>query len=161
AAALVRRGRQGGAACARAAGRPWSRRAVAPRPPERRAGGRALPLGAGGPALGRSRAAPGRRSGGRRQRRHADARDRAPGRLGRARRRAAAGPQPAPGAARGGAPLMRGPRRAGGFTLIEVLLATVLLAAGLALAFATLTAANGTALRGERLANKSERMRAV
>lgn len=54
-----------------------------------------------------------------------------------------------------------GPQRAGGFTLIEVLLATVLLAAGLALAFATLTAANGTALRGERLAAESERMRAV
>lgn len=54
-----------------------------------------------------------------------------------------------------------GPRRVRGFTLIEVLLATVLLAAGLALAFATLTAANGTALRGERLASESERMRAV
>ena len=57
---------------------------------------------------------------------------------------------------------MRRPlRRSRGFTLIEVLLATVLLAAGLALAFATLTAANGTALRGERLASESERMRAV
>lgn len=52
-------------------------------------------------------------------------------------------------------------RRARGFTLIEVLLATVLLAAGLALAFATLRAATATAQRGESLAQRSERMRAV
>ncbi|MCL1636187.1 prepilin-type N-terminal cleavage/methylation domain-containing protein [Luteimonas sp. SX5] len=52
-------------------------------------------------------------------------------------------------------------RRAHGFTLIEVLLATVLLAAGLALAFATLRAATATAQRGETLAQRSERMRAV
>jgi len=52
-------------------------------------------------------------------------------------------------------------RYARGFTLIEVLLATVLLAAGLALAFATLRAANATAQRGEQLAQRSERMRAV
>lgn len=49
----------------------------------------------------------------------------------------------------------------GGFTLIEVLLATVLLAAGLALAFATLRAATATTQRGERIAQRSERMRAV
>lgn len=48
-----------------------------------------------------------------------------------------------------------------GFTLIEVLLATVLLASGLALAFTTLRAATGTAQRGEALAARSERMRAV
>jgi general secretion pathway protein J len=48
-----------------------------------------------------------------------------------------------------------------GFTLIEVLLATVLLAAGLALAFATLTAATKTANRGEAMAQRSERERAV
>jgi len=48
-----------------------------------------------------------------------------------------------------------------GFTLIEVLLATVLLAAGLALAFTTLRAATATAQRGEELAQRSERMRAV
>ncbi len=48
-----------------------------------------------------------------------------------------------------------------GFTLIEVMLATVLLAAGLALAFATLSAASQTAARGEALADRNERMRAV
>ena len=48
-----------------------------------------------------------------------------------------------------------------GFTLIEVLLATVLLAAGLALAFATLRAATITSQRGELMAQRSERMRAV
>jgi len=53
------------------------------------------------------------------------------------------------------------PRRARGFTLVEVLLATVLLAAGLALAFATLVAATRTATRGENMAERSERMRAV
>lgn len=53
------------------------------------------------------------------------------------------------------------PSRTRGFTLVEVLLATVLLAAGLALAFATLTAANGTVVRGERIASGSERLRAV
>ena len=42
-------------------------------------------------------------------------------------------------------------RRAGGFTLIEVLLATVLLAAGLALALTTLRAATVTVERGEAL----------
>ena len=48
-----------------------------------------------------------------------------------------------------------------GFTLIEVLLATVLLAAGLALAFATLRAATATATRGEVIAQRNEHLRAV
>lgn len=48
-----------------------------------------------------------------------------------------------------------------GFTLIEVLLATVLLAAALALAFTTLRAATATAQRGEATAQRNERMRAV
>ncbi len=48
-----------------------------------------------------------------------------------------------------------------GFTLIEVLLATMLLAAGLALGFATLRAAVATAERGEAMAARNERMRAV
>jgi general secretion pathway protein J len=54
-----------------------------------------------------------------------------------------------------------GSRLQPGFTLIEVLLATVLLAAGLALAFATLRASTATVERGEALAARSERMRAV
>ena len=58
-----------------------------------------------------------------------------------------------------GAP--RAPRAQHGFTLIEILLATVLLAAGLALAFTTLRAATGTTQRGESIAERSERMRAV
>ena len=48
-----------------------------------------------------------------------------------------------------------------GFTLIEILLATMLLAAGLALGFATLRAATATVDRGEAIAERSERMRAV
>ena len=52
-------------------------------------------------------------------------------------------------------------RRARGFTLIEVLLATVLLAAGLALAFATLRSATAMVQRGEAIAQHNERMRAV
>lgn len=52
-------------------------------------------------------------------------------------------------------------RRARGFTLIEVLLATALLAAGLALAFATLRSASAMTQRGEVLAQHNERMRAV
>ncbi|QNP41385.1 prepilin-type N-terminal cleavage/methylation domain-containing protein [Lysobacter solisilvae (ex Woo and Kim 2020)] len=48
-----------------------------------------------------------------------------------------------------------------GFTLIEVLIATVLLAAGLTLAFATLGAATKTTQRGEGIAAQSERIRAV
>jgi general secretion pathway protein J len=53
---------------------------------------------------------------------------------------------------------MRAPR---GFTLIEVLIATVLLAAGLTLAFATIGAATRTTQRGESMAAHSERIRAV
>lgn len=52
-------------------------------------------------------------------------------------------------------------RQAAGFTLIEVLLATVLLAAGLALAFATLRSATAMAQRGELTSQRNERMRAV
>lgn len=58
-------------------------------------------------------------------------------------------------------PLSPRPGRTSGFTLIEVLLATVLLAAGLALAFATLAAASQTTTRGELLAQRSEQVRAV
>ncbi|MET0581204.1 MAG: prepilin-type N-terminal cleavage/methylation domain-containing protein [Pseudoxanthomonas sp.] len=52
-------------------------------------------------------------------------------------------------------------RNVRGFTLIEVLLATVLLAAGLALAFATLRSATAMVQRGELTAQRNERMRAV
>lgn len=52
-------------------------------------------------------------------------------------------------------------RLASGFTLIEVLLATMLLAAGLTLAFATMRAAGATAQRGEAMAARNERIRAV
>ena len=52
-------------------------------------------------------------------------------------------------------------RHARGFTLIEVLLATVLLAAGVALAFATLRSATAMVQRGEAIAQRNERMRAV
>ena len=51
--------------------------------------------------------------------------------------------------------------RTQGFTLIEVLLALVLLAAGLALAFATLRSSTAVVTRGEDMAQASERMRAV
>lgn len=51
--------------------------------------------------------------------------------------------------------------RAPGFTLVEVLLATALLAAGLTLAFATLVGATATARRGEAMAQSSEHVRAV
>ena len=51
--------------------------------------------------------------------------------------------------------------RARGFTLIEVLLATALLASALALAFGTLRAATATIHRGEVMAQRNERMRAV
>lgn len=51
--------------------------------------------------------------------------------------------------------------RARGFTLVEVLLATALLAAGLAIAFATLRAATATVQRGEALSQRNERIRAV
>ena len=52
-------------------------------------------------------------------------------------------------------------RRSAGFTLLEVLLATALLAMALTLAFATLRAAGATAQRGEALAERNERSRAV
>ena len=52
-------------------------------------------------------------------------------------------------------------RHARGFTLIEVILATMLLAAGLALAFGSLRAASTAAARGEDIARRDERMRAV
>ena len=48
-----------------------------------------------------------------------------------------------------------------GFTLLEVLLATTLLAAGLALAFATLRTAAATTERGEAMSARNERIRAV
>jgi general secretion pathway protein J len=51
--------------------------------------------------------------------------------------------------------------KAHGFTLVEILLATVLLAAALALAFATLRASTATVQRGEAMAQRSEHMRAV
>lgn len=51
--------------------------------------------------------------------------------------------------------------RVRGFTLVEVLLATALLAAGLALAFGTLRAATATVERGEALAAQNEGMRAA
>lgn len=57
--------------------------------------------------------------------------------------------------------MIRARRRSSGFTLIEVLLATVLLAAGLALGFATVRAAGATAQRGEAIAERNERIRAV
>ena len=52
-------------------------------------------------------------------------------------------------------------RASRGFTLVEVLLATVRLAAGLGIAFATLTAATRTVQRGEAMAARGERERAV
>jgi general secretion pathway protein J len=67
----------------------------------------------------------------------------------------------APDAMAAGDRLPRRPARAGGFTLVEVLFATVLLAAGLTLAFATLVAATRSAGRGETIAEHSERLRAV
>lgn len=53
------------------------------------------------------------------------------------------------------------PRRHAGFTLIEVLLATVLLAGGLTLAFSTVRSAMAVSSRGEAMAERSERVRAV
>lgn len=52
-------------------------------------------------------------------------------------------------------------KRARGFSLVEVLLATVLLAAGLTLAFATLTGATAGARRGEEIAQQSTQVRGV
>lgn len=55
----------------------------------------------------------------------------------------------------------RAARKVGGFTLIEILIATVLLAAAMTLGFATLRAASAAATRGETLSQRNERMRAV
>lgn len=52
-------------------------------------------------------------------------------------------------------------RNAAGFSLIEVLLATALLAAGLALAFGTLLNASRATERAEAMAQRNERLRAV
>lgn len=52
-------------------------------------------------------------------------------------------------------------RSARGFTLVEVLIATVLLAFGLTLAFATITGATGAARRGEAMAAENGHVRAV
>jgi len=52
-------------------------------------------------------------------------------------------------------------RRAAGFTLLEVLLAVSLLAAALALVFGILRAAGATVERGEVIAARNERIRAV
>ena len=51
--------------------------------------------------------------------------------------------------------------QARGFTLIEVLLATLLLAGGLALAFATLRSATALVHRGEAMAQRNERIRSA
>lgn len=55
----------------------------------------------------------------------------------------------------------RSRHHASGFTLIEVLLATALLAAALALGFAVLSAATKTVNHGELLAQRNTQMRAV
>lgn len=52
-------------------------------------------------------------------------------------------------------------RRARGFSLLEVLLALVLLSAGLALAFATLRSATAVGVRGEAMAERSETLRST
>lgn len=52
-------------------------------------------------------------------------------------------------------------RAMGGFTLIEILLATMLLAAGMALAFAAVRSTLAVSTRGETIASQNERMRAV
>ncbi len=52
-------------------------------------------------------------------------------------------------------------RRAAGFTLIEVILATVLLALGLTIAFASLHSANGSVQRADLAAARNEHLRAV
>jgi general secretion pathway protein J len=52
-------------------------------------------------------------------------------------------------------------RAVAGFTLMEVLVATALLAGAMTLGFATLRAASTAATRGEQKAQRNERMRAV
>src|SRR5690606_5693618 len=123
-----------------------------------RARRRPLPLAARGAAL-RGSAAPARTAP-RSLRRAVDAAAAGAG-MGRGSRRPARGAGvPAPGPARTGERAVSR-ARAAGFTLIEVLLATVLLASGLALGFATVRAATATAERGEAIAARTERMRAV
>ena len=51
--------------------------------------------------------------------------------------------------------------RAAGFTLIEIILATVLLALGLTIAFASLHSANASVQRAELAASRNEHLRAV
>jgi general secretion pathway protein J len=51
--------------------------------------------------------------------------------------------------------------RVAGFTLIEIILATVLLALGMAIAFASLHSANGSVQRAELAAGRNEHLRAV
>jgi len=51
--------------------------------------------------------------------------------------------------------------RVAGFTLIEIILATVLLALGLAIAFASLHSANGSVQRAELASARNEHLRAV
>jgi len=52
-------------------------------------------------------------------------------------------------------------KREVGFTLIEIILATVLLALGMAIAFASLHSANGSVQRAELAAGRNEHLRAV
>ncbi len=52
-------------------------------------------------------------------------------------------------------------KHASGFTLIEIILATVLLALGLGIAFASLHSANGSVQRAESAAARNEHLRAV
>lgn len=52
-------------------------------------------------------------------------------------------------------------KRAAGFTLIEIILATVLLALGLTIAFASLHSANGSVQRAQLAAGRNEHLRAV
>jgi len=51
--------------------------------------------------------------------------------------------------------------RAAGFTLIEIILATLLLSLGLAIAFASIHSANGSVARAELAAGRNEHLRAV
>ena len=53
------------------------------------------------------------------------------------------------------------PRRQYGFTLLEVLVATALLAAGLVLAFASVRSVQAVSARGEAMVAANEQMRGV
>src|SRR5690606_18053694 len=149
---VVGRSRARGAARAVAACRRGGRPVAGAGPAQRHVRGRPLPLDARDRALrGPAAAAAGV---GRSGRAKTDA-TLAAGALGR--RRGSAPPAAAAlaalraarpaGSVRGG----RAMNRVRGFTLVEVLLATGLLASGLALAFATIRAATATAERGERM----------